>query len=153
MKILISGCLLGFNCKYSGENNFNEKCLALKDRHTLIPVCPEQLGGLATPRAASEILNGGGAEVLMGNARVMDDKGIDETEGFIIGAEETLKLFKMLDCEVALLKARSPSCGIGKIYDGSFSGKLKDGNGVTVELLLQNGIKVLTEDDTESLLY
>ena len=153
MKILISGCLLGLNCKYSGENNLNEKCLALKEKHTLIPVCPEQLGGLATPRAASEIINGCGQDVLLGKSKIMDDKGIDETQGFIKGAEETLKIFKMLDCDIALLKARSPSCGIGKIYDGTFSGTLRDGNGVTVEVLLQNGIKVLTEEDTEILLY
>lgn len=153
MKILISGCLLGLNCKFNGGNNLNEDCVALKEKHTLIPICPEQLGGLATPRAASEIINGTGVDVLSGEAKVMDLVGIDETQGFIRGAVETLKIFKMLDCDIAVLKARSPSCGCGKIYDGTFSGNLRDGNGVAAELLLRNEIKVLNEDNTKNLLY
>ena len=153
MKILISGCLLGLNCKYNGGNNLNEDCVALKEKHTLIPICPEQLGGLATPRAASEIINGTGEDVLSGTARVMDMAGVDETQGFIRGAEETLKIFKMLDCDIAVLKGRSPSCGCGRIYDGTFLGSLKDGNGVAAELLLRNGIEVLNESNTKNLLY
>lgn len=153
MKIMISGCLLGLDCKYSGKNNISEKCLALREKHQLIPVCSEQMGGLPTPRGASEIINGTGADVLSGKAKILDENGVDETEGFLKGAEETLKVYQLLDCDLAVLKARSPSCGIGKIYDGTFSGTLREGNGVTVEVLLKNGIKVLTEDDTENLLY
>ncbi len=153
MRILISACLLGLDCRYNGEGKLHEECLKLKEKHALVPVCPEQLGGLPTPRAASEIIDGDGASVLKGLSRVMDGEGVDETAGFIKGAHETLKLYKALDCELAVLKARSPSCGCGKIYDGTFSKGLKDGNGVTVELLQANGIKVLTEEDIENLLY
>lgn len=153
MKILVSACLLGLNCKYNGENNLNTECLDLLKKHQLVPVCPEQLGGLCTPRAASEIIDGTGESVLEGLSKVVDKEGIDETAGFLQGAFETLKLYNTFECELAVLKARSPSCGRGKIYDGTFSGTTRAGNGVTVELLLRNGIKVLTEEELKNSLY
>jgi len=149
MNILVSACLLGTNCKYNGGNNFTPKLLELKKENNIIPVCPEELGGLLTPREPCEIQNGAGKEVLKGKSRVMNKIGEDVTAGFIKGAKETLALAKQNSCSLAVLKERSPSCGCGIIYDGTFSGRLKEGNGVTAQLLLDNGIVVMTEKDFE----
>ena len=149
MNILVSACLLGTNCKYNGGNNYTPKLLDLKRENCIIPVCPEELGGLPTPREPCEIQNGGGKEVLAGKARVMNKIGEDVTANFIKGAKETLALAKQNSCSLAVLKARSPSCGCGIIYDGTFSGKFKEGNGVTAQLLLDNEIVVMTEKDFE----
>ncbi|GAE88167.1 hypothetical protein JCM21531_1592 [Acetivibrio straminisolvens JCM 21531] len=143
----MSACLLGVDCKYNGENNLNSKVLELLSKETLIPVCPEQLGGCPTPRVPSEIVDGDGADVLDGKARVMTKNGEDVTEYFIRGAREVLKIAQSMGIEKAIMKARSPSCGFCSIYDGTFSGKTKSGNGVTTEILKRNGISVLTEED------
>lgn len=135
--ILISACLLGLRCRYNAEPVTNERVLALAKTHTLIPVCPEQLGGLSTPRPPAERLG----------ERVVSNDGTDVTSAFFRGAEETLLLARTLGCKTAILKARSPSCGHGRIYDGSFTGKLIPGSGVTAELLTKNGICVYTEDE------
>lgn len=145
--IIVSACLCGMNTKYNGGNNLNEKVLKLVRKGKAIPVCPEQLGGQSTPRAAHEIFKATGAAVLDGKARVVGPEGDDATEEFLKGAYETLKISKECSAKVAILKARSPSCGHGKIYDGSFSGTKINGNGVTTELLERNGIKVYTEED------
>jgi uncharacterized protein YbbK (DUF523 family) len=144
---LISGCLIGINCKYNGSNNKNREVVELVKKGLAVPFCPEQLGGLPTPRYASEIQQGSGEDVLEGRARVINQIGQDVTENFKRGAEEALKLAKILGTKFAILKSKSPSCGYGKIYDGSFSGVLVDGNGVTAALFLKNGIKVITEKD------
>lgn len=149
MNILVSACLLGTNCKYSGGNNLTPKVLELMKEHKIIPFCPEELGGLLTPREPCEIQNGAGKEVLEGKSRVLNIKGEDVTEQFVKGAKETLDLAKKHSCPVAVLKAKSPSCGCGTIYDGSFSGNLKEGSGVTAQLLLDNEIVVMTEKDFE----
>ena len=149
MNILVSACLLGTNCKYSGGNNLTPKVLELMKEHTLIPVCPEESGGLLTPREPCEIQDGAGKEVLEGKARVLNIKGEDVTGQFIKGAKDILALARQHSCPVAVLKANSPSCGCGTIYDGSFSGILKEGNGVTAQLLLDNEIVVMTEKDFE----
>ena len=141
-KILVSACLLGIDCKYSGGNNYNEKVLEYIKDYEVIPVCPEIMGGLSTPRPPSE---------RVGN-KVINNQNIDVTKEYIKGANETLKLAKLFDVKKALLKAKSPSCGKGKIYDGSFSGTLIEGNGVTVDLLQSNGIEVITEQDLEKLI-
>ncbi|KUO70579.1 MAG: hypothetical protein APF77_22135 [Clostridia bacterium BRH_c25] len=149
MNILVSACLLGTNCKYSGGNNLTPKVLELMKEHTVIPVCPEESGGLLTPREPCEIQDGAGKEVLEGKARVLNIKGEDVTGQFIKGAKDILALARQHSCPVAVLKANSPSCGCGTIYDGSFSGILKEGNGVTAQLLLDNEIVVMTEKDFE----
>jgi len=145
--IIVSGCLCGINCKYNGENNLNEKVLELLRKGEAIPVCPEQLGGQSTPRAAHEIISGTGADVLDGKARILGPEGDDVTEEFIRGAEETLKIAKECGAKTAILKARSPSCGKGMIYDGTFSGNKIPGNGVAAELLMRHGIEVFTEEE------
>jgi uncharacterized protein YbbK (DUF523 family) len=145
--ILVSACLCGINCKYDGGNNLNEKVQRLLKEGKAIPVCPEQLGGQSTPRVAHEIQNGSGKDVIEGRAKVMGtDPKDDVTEQFLKGAEETLKIAVQCDVEYAILKARSPSCGKGIIYDGTFTGSKREGNGVTTELLMKNGIKVITEE-------
>lgn len=146
--IIVSGCLCGINCKYNGGNNFDEGILNLLKEGKAIPVCPEQLGGQETPRPAHEIRGGSGSDVLDGKARVVGPQGDDDvTEQFIKGACETLKIAKECRAEAAILKARSPSCGAGMIYDGSFTGAKREGNGVTAELLMRNDIKVYNEDN------
>lgn len=145
--ILVSGCLCGVNCKYDGGNNLNEEILNLLKEGKAIIVCPEQLGGLTTPRVPSEIVGGTGKDVLEGKAKVMGKNGVDVTEAFLKGAYETLKIAKEIKPEYVILKAKSPSCGFGTIYAGKFNGEKQEGNGVTCELLLQNGFKVKTEND------
>src|SRR5690242_860466 len=125
MNILISACLLGINCKYNGNNNNVEGIINQMKNVTLIPICPEQLGGLTTPRPPAEI---------NGEAGIFSNEGIDVTKQFKFGAEETLKIAKMYNCEYAILKERSPSCGSNQIYDGSFRGKVKQGEGIAASL-------------------
>ena len=136
MKILVSSCLLGENCRYKGDNCKNEKVLALKGEHELIGVCPEVMGGLSTPRAPSERVGD----------KVLSSEGKDVTENYRAGAEAALKIAKREKVDYCVFKAKSPSCGCGKIYDGTFSGKLVEGNGVTSELFLKNGFSIKTEE-------
>ena len=142
MRLLVSACLLGVCCRYDGQSKPCEAVLALGAKHTLIPVCPEQLGGLPTPRPPAEIQG----------ERVVNRAGQDVTPAYRQGAEEALKLCRLLQCGCAILKAKSPSCGKGLVYDGAFSGTLREGNGVAAALLLQNGVPVLTEKDDFSCL-
>ncbi|WP_461206476.1 2-thiouracil desulfurase family protein [Clostridium sp. DL1XJH146] len=144
---IISACLCGVNCKYSGENNFDEKAYKLFCEGKAVLVCPEQLGGLPTPRTPKEIVGGNGYDVLDGKAKVLDKKGEDDTEGFIRGAEETLKIAKAIGAETAIFQVRSPSCGSNTIYDGSFSGNKVEGCGVTTALLRRNSIKVINIEE------
>ena len=145
--IVISACLCGVDCKYSGGNNLNEEMVKLFKEGKAVLVCPEQMGGLTTPRAPHEIQNGTGGNVLDGKARILSSEGEDSTEKFIKGAYEALKVAKECNAKIAILKAKSPSCGYGKIYDGPFTGTKIDGNGITAELFKRNGIKVYTEDN------
>jgi hydroxyethylthiazole kinase-like uncharacterized protein yjeF len=145
---LVSACLLGINCRHDGQNKLNEKVMWLAAKEMLIPVCPEQLGGLGTPREPMGIIGGGGSEVLDGQARVMNRSGKDVTENLVRGAEEVLKIAKSLGVKEAILKARSPSCGCGKIHEWvSPSNMLIQGDGVTAALLKRNDIRVITEDE------
>jgi uncharacterized protein YbbK (DUF523 family) len=137
---------LGINCRYNGKIKLNEKVLALSKTEVLIPVCPEQLGGQATPRPDAEI-RGDSLSVLKGKAKVVESNGNDVTQNFVAGAEEVLKLAKLFDIKEAILKQRSPSCGSGQIYDGTFLKKLIIGDGVTSALLKKNGISVISEED------
>ena len=139
--ILVSACLLGINCKYDGGNNFNQKVFDLVKEGKAIPVCPEQLGGLKTPRIPSEI------KMIDGKRCVINSEGEDVTENFEKGAIEVLKLAKELDIKKAVLKSKSPSCGVNKIYSGNFDKQLVDGNGITADLLIKNVIEVITPDE------
>lgn len=145
--ILISACLCGVNCKYNGANNHHPYYIELLRKNELLPVCPEQLGGLPTPRLACEINGGTGTDVLNGLAQVYNTEGKNLSAAFIKGAEETLQLAKQAGISAAILQSRSPSCGCGKIYDGTFKGKLIEGDGVTAALLRMNGIKVWNDEE------
>ncbi len=142
MRILISACLLGSACRYDGMSKGSPWAEALAGEHQLVPVCPEQLGGLPTPRVPSEKTGG----------RVMTKDGADVTEQYLRGAQETLRLCRILGCEAAILKERSPSCGSGEIYDGTFTGTLTGGWGVTADLLRSAGIPVWGESRIPDLL-
>ena len=144
---LCSACLLGVKCAYHGRDKRDDRVLRLLEKEILIPVCPEQLGGLTTPRPPQEIQNGSGEKVLEGSCSVKNKDGEDFTEQFVKGAEETLRIAKLYNVKEFIGKARSPSCSSGQIYDGSFSGKLVGGVGVTVALLRKKGIKTISEDD------
>lgn len=144
--MLISSCLLGINCKYNGGNNLKPEFIKLMKEGKVIPICPEQLGGAPTPRVPCEIVGGNGYDVLNGKARVINKLGEDVTELFQSGAKEVLKIAANADITQAVLKERSPSCGVMKIYDGSFTGKTIWGIGVTAALLSSNGIKLYTEE-------
>ncbi|ADL08146.1 DUF523 domain-containing protein [Thermosediminibacter oceani] len=147
MIYIISACLAGFNTRYDGKNSFSEVFEELVRRGKAIPFCPEQAGGLPTPREPSEIIGKDGFEVIEGKARVLTRDGKDVTEQFLKGARETLKLANITGAEAAILKSKSPSCGCKKIYDGSFRGVLKDGLGVTAAYLKSHGIEVIDSDD------
>ncbi len=142
--ILVSACLLGVNCRYNAVPKKNEEIVRLLDKKVihLIPVCPEQLGGLATPRRPAE----------RKGEQVINETGEDVTEQYFRGARETLRIAQMYHCRVALLKERSPSCGCRQIYDGTFSGTLTEGDGVTAALLRENGIEVFGESQLERLI-
>ncbi|MDI6706698.1 MAG: DUF523 domain-containing protein [Bacillota bacterium] len=134
---IVSACLCGVNCKYSGGNNFNPKIYKEMLSGKLLPVCPELLGGLGIPRSPCEISEG----------KVINKEGNDVTQNFIEGAEKTLEIAKIVGAERAILKQRSPSCGNGKIYDGSFCGRLIEGYGITAKILKDNGIEVISEEE------
>ncbi len=137
MKIMVSACLLGDNVKYNGSNNLNNDLVDYLKDYEVIKVCPEVLGGLSIPRVPSEIKDN----------KVINKNGVDVTEEYYKGAYETLEIAKKNDVKIAILKKNSPSCGYGNIYDGTFSHNLVNGNGVTSDLLVKNGIKILNEDN------
>lgn len=139
--ILVSACLLGAACKYSGGDNLCPKVAALVKEYQLVPVCPEQLGGLPTPRTPAE----------RQGDRVITRDGKDVTVAYLRGAQEALRLAKLFGCDTAILKARSPSCGAHGIYDGTFTGTVIPGSGVTAALLEVSGIRIITEEDLEQL--
>lgn len=135
--ILCSACLLGVNCRYNGKSKINKKVIDLSKRAILIPICPEQLGGLLTPREEAEIRN----------KKVITKSNKDISKYFQRGAKEVLKIAKLYKIKKAILKQKSPSCGYGNIYDGSFRGILIKGNGITADLLKKNKIKIITKED------
>ena len=137
MNILVSACLLGLPARYDGKSKGCDWVLRLADKHILIPVCPEQMGGLPTPRTPSECQG----------ALVMDRNGVDRTEAYRRGAECAVKLAEINHCTMAILKQRSPSCGSKAIYDGTFSGKVVPGAGVAAKALQAAGVQVFSEED------
>ena len=136
MKIVVSACLLGENCKYTGGNNRSEELLALLSGHEVFPVCPEVLGGLPVPRVPAEIVNGA----------VISRDGISVNEEFLRGASAALEICIQERPDLVILQPRSPSCGVGWIYDGTFSGKLVAGNGVFAAMALENGFRVASAE-------
>ena len=144
MKILVSACLLGVNCRYDGGNSRNENAVKRHKLEEFVPVCPEEAGGLPTPRPPVEIVGGDGNDVLDGKAKVMTADGEDKTEAFLKGAQHALKLAQSQGATRVVLKSKSPSCGCGTIYDGTFSGTLIVGDGVTAALLKRHGIEVIS---------
>ena len=134
---ICSACLLGVNCRYDGGNRLNAKVVEMARAGGVVPVCPEQLAGFSTPREQAEIRGG----------KVFTKSGKDVTGEFERGARATLKIAKEAGAEEALLKQRSAACGSGQIYDGSFSGKVIGGDGVTARLLKENGVKVVSEEE------
>ncbi len=134
VKILVSACLLGVNCKYNGKNNYTNLNL---DDYEVIPFCPEVSGGLSIPRDSCEILNN----------KVISINNEDRTHNFIDGANKALELCIKHNIKLAILKEKSPSCGVYNIYDGTFTGTLIKGSGITTTLLKENGIQVLNETD------
>jgi len=137
MKIMVSACLLGENCKYSGGNNLSPDLLRLLAGHTVIPVCPEVLGGLPIPRIPAEIVNG----------IVINREGVSVDGPFRLGAARALELARQEKPDLIILQSRSPSCGVKEVYDGSFSGKRISGRGVFAALALQDGFRVMDVED------
>lgn len=135
--ILVSACLLGIYCRYDGRCETDERVMALSRDHVLIPVCPEQLGGLPTPRAAVELLDG----------RAVTRDGADLTEAFERGVGQAMRVAGLTGARVAVLQPRSPSCGRGIIYDGTFSGTRVEGDGVLAQALAARGVALLVPDD------
>lgn len=139
--LLVSACLLGASCKYSGGDNYCPQVAALRERFQLIPICPEQLGGLPTPRPPAE----------RRGDRVITKEGQNVTGQYRRGAEEARKLAQFFGCSGAVLKARSPSCGCGEIYDGTFTSTRISGDGVTAELLREAGLALWTEETLDKI--
>jgi uncharacterized protein YbbK (DUF523 family) len=139
MKIMVSACLAGENCKYNGGNNRNEKILQLMETNEVITVCPEQMGGLPTPRIPSEVKSG----VVMSR----DGRNVDRE--FRTGAEKCLEIARRELPDLIVLQPRSPSCGVKQRYDGTFTGTLTEGAGVTAELLMKNGFRCIDVEDLE----
>lgn len=144
--ILVSSCLLGMECRYDGSHNEIAELLEFLEDKLFIPICPEQIGGLTTPREPAEIIVENGVRV------VKNKLGQDVTKEFIKGAEESLKLAKLGNAKYAILKAKSPSCGSQNIYDGTFSKVLIEGQGLTSELLKENGLEIFNENNYREIL-
>lgn len=135
--IIVSECLAGINCRYDAQNNKNEKVIEFIKNNNCILVCPEQLGGLSTPRIPAEIVGD----------KVINKNGEDVTKNFTKGANEALNIANIYNCKKAILKTKSPSCGSKLVYDGSHTGKLTEGMGVTTKLFIENGIEVISETE------
>lgn len=141
-KIIVSGCLIGCDCRYKGDNCKCDELLALADKHTLIPVCPEQLGGLSTPRDPAEIVGD----------KVISNHGKDVTYEYTKGAQMALYIARTNKADAIVFKANSPSCGKGIIYNGTFTGNKTQGNGVAAEMFLNSGYKVFNENEMQDLI-
>ena len=150
-RILVSACLLGQPVRYDGGSHGPfDQLLAWQTEGRLVPLCPEVAGGLPTPRPAAEIPGGSGRQALAGRVPVLDVHGLDVSEAFRTGAETALRLVRERHIRLAVLKARSPSCGNRQNYDGSFSGTLIDGEGVTAAALRQAGVQVFNENELDA---
>ena len=137
----VSNCLMGENCKYSGGNNYAPKVMEFLIDKKVIGICPEVAGGLSVPREPCEIVE------INGQRRIITSSGKDLTDNFLAGAKDSLRILCEKNIKCAILKSGSPSCGYGRIYDGSFTGQSIEGNGITAELFKENGIEIFTEED------
>ncbi|WP_099224709.1 DUF523 domain-containing protein [Listeria costaricensis] len=144
---MVSACLAGINCRYDGENKENMVLKNLVIQGEAVALCPEVMGGLATPRLPAEIVGGDGEAVWCGQARVIDQAGNDVTKAYLAGAEKALKMLQQLGIDTVILKEKSPSCGACHIYDGTFTGKTKAGLGVAAALFKRNGINVRSDEN------
>ena len=144
-RLLVSACLAGVNCTFRGKNNLNDKIKTLVGDGEAIALCPEVFGSLGVPRENIELSGGDGSDLLDGKAKAISSSGIDVTKNIIAGADKVLKTVKMCGIREAILKSNSPTCGVGRIYDGTFSNTLKNGDGVLAALLKRNGINVITD--------
>jgi len=145
--IILSACLAGKNCRWDGRNNRKEEFRRWVEEGLALSVCPEELGGLPTPRTPAEITGGSGEDVLDGKAKVVNREGKDVTKEYLKGAYEVLNLVRKKGIKKAIFKVRSSSCGRDKIYNGSFNHILKKGNGVTCALLVREGVEVITDEE------
>ena len=143
--VLVSACLAGRRCRFDGSANPDDEVARLVAEGRAVLVCPEADGGLGTPRPRAEIVGGDGHDAVAGRARVVTEAGADVTEAYLRGAELALAAARRAGATTAILKARSPSCGVGQIYDGSFTGARTSGDGVTAALLQSEGLEVITE--------
>jgi uncharacterized protein YbbK (DUF523 family) len=150
--ILVSACLAGVRCRHDGSHKLVDKIQKLIATRKAIPLCPEIMGGRPIPRPPTEIVGGTGDDVISGRAKILDKEGNDVTAEVMDGAKEFVKSVKRMEIKAVILKSKSPSCGYGKIYDGTFSGTLKDGNGVVAAMLEREGIKIYNEDNCEELI-
>jgi uncharacterized protein YbbK (DUF523 family) len=144
-RFIVSACLAGAKCTFKGKDNHNKKVARLVATGLALAACPELAGGLGIPRERSEIISGDGSSVLDGESRVISESGRDLTREYIAGAVKLAKLARGLGVERAVLKSDSPACGTGRIYDGSFSGKFRKGDGVFAAALKREGVKVHNE--------
>ena len=145
--ILVSACLAGRPCAYDGTDRAHEAIMKLVAEGRAVLVCPEDEGGLGTPRPASEIVGGDGADVLAGRAEVVTKEGRDVTGEYVAGARIAVERASEAGCKTAILKARSPACGCGAIYDGTFTRSISSGDGVAVAALKQAGIEIWTDEE------
>lgn len=139
---IVSACLAGAPCRYDGRAKPDDEIVAAAERGEVVPLCAEVLGGLDTPRRPAEIVGGDGDDVLDGRARVLDDTGVDVSAAFVTGAERVARRAVEVGATHAVLQERSPSCGCGRIYDGSFGGVLIEGSGVTAAALRRAGVRI-----------
>jgi uncharacterized protein YbbK (DUF523 family) len=147
--IVVSACLAGVACRHDGSSKTNEIIQKLAGKKLAVPLCPEVLGGRPVPRVTCEITGGTAAQVLDGAAKVTDKDGKDVTAQILEGVKIVLKAAKKMNVTAAILKTKSPTCGMGRVYDGTFTGKMINGNGVLAEALLREGVKVYTEENFE----
>ena len=146
-RVVVSACLAGIACTHEAQPKTREWAIKLVAEGRAVLVCPEVAGGLPIPRPAAEISGGDGADVIEGRARVLDENGRDVTDNYLAGARKASDAAKVAGARLAILKARSPSCGCAQIYDGSFAGRLKQGDGVTAAMLKRDGVEVVSDEN------
>jgi uncharacterized protein YbbK (DUF523 family) len=147
--VVVSACLAGVACTHEAEPKTREWAVRLVAEGRAVLVCPEVAGGLPIPRPAAEIVSGSGEDVVAGRARVISEDGDDVTQQYMAGARKAADAARAANARLAVLKARSPSCGCGQIYDGTFRGELRAGDGVTAAMLKQEGIEVVSDEDVD----